>query len=81
VELHLIEDPEFEPSPFEREFGRHVAVSVPLEEFAALQGRLPAHGAVLIDPCARRPTGGSSSATRTDMFSKSSRRITTSHDP
>jgi hypothetical protein len=27
VELNLIEVPEFEPSPFEREFGRHVAVT------------------------------------------------------
>jgi catechol 2,3-dioxygenase-like lactoylglutathione lyase family enzyme len=55
VELHLIEDPEFEPSPFEREFGRHVAVTVPLAEFPALKGRLQARGATLIDPLRDTP--------------------------
>ena len=40
VELHLVEDPEFEPSPFEKEFGRHIAVAFPLAEFPALQERL-----------------------------------------
>ncbi len=55
VELHLIEDPEFEPSPFEREFGRHVAVTVPLDEFPALKERLQAHGATLIDPLRDTP--------------------------
>ena len=33
VELHLIEVPEFEPSSFEREFGRHVAVTFPAQSF------------------------------------------------
>jgi catechol 2,3-dioxygenase-like lactoylglutathione lyase family enzyme len=55
VELHLIEDPEFEPSRFEREFGRHVAVTVPLGEFLALKERLQAHGATLIDPLRDTP--------------------------
>lgn len=55
VELHLVEDPEFEPSPFEREFGRHIAVTVPLAEFPALQQRLTAHGASLIDPIRETP--------------------------
>ncbi len=55
VELHLIEDPEFEPSPFEREFGRHVAVTVPLAEFPALRERLQARGATLIDPLRETP--------------------------
>src|SRR5437588_12082214 len=53
-ELHIVEVPDFEPSPFEREFGRHVAIAVPLADFAALRGRLVAHGAELIE--AERPT-------------------------
>jgi catechol 2,3-dioxygenase-like lactoylglutathione lyase family enzyme len=53
-ELHLVEVPDFEPSPFEREYGRHIALSCPLREFAALKERLQAHGAELIAP--DRPT-------------------------
>ena len=53
-ELHLVEVPDFEPSPFEREYGRHVAVSVPRAEFDALKRRLVAHGAEVIEPL--RPT-------------------------
>jgi catechol 2,3-dioxygenase-like lactoylglutathione lyase family enzyme len=55
VELHLIEDLEYEPSRFEREFGRHVAVTVPLAEFPALKERLQARGATLIDPLRDTP--------------------------
>jgi catechol 2,3-dioxygenase-like lactoylglutathione lyase family enzyme len=55
VELHLVEDPEFEPSPFEQEFGRHVAVTFPLAGFAALRERLIARGATLIDPIRETP--------------------------
>jgi catechol 2,3-dioxygenase-like lactoylglutathione lyase family enzyme len=55
VELHLIEDPEYEPSPFDREFGRHVAVTVPLAEFPAIKERLQARGATLIDPLRETP--------------------------
>jgi catechol 2,3-dioxygenase-like lactoylglutathione lyase family enzyme len=55
VELHLVEEPEFEPSPFEKEFGRHIAVSFPLAEFPALQERLIARGATLIDPIRETP--------------------------
>jgi len=53
-ELHLVEVTGFEPSPFEAEFGRHVAVAVPRIEFDALKRRLVAHGATLIEP--ERPT-------------------------
>jgi catechol 2,3-dioxygenase-like lactoylglutathione lyase family enzyme len=53
-ELHLVEVAGFAPSPFEAEFGRHVAVAVPLADFDALKRRLRAHGATLIDP--QRPT-------------------------
>jgi catechol 2,3-dioxygenase-like lactoylglutathione lyase family enzyme len=55
VELHLVEDLEFETSRFERKFGRHVAVTFPLAEFPALQERLIAHGASLIDPIRETP--------------------------
>jgi len=53
-ELHLLEVPDFEASPFEKEFGRHVALSYPVSEFAALKQRLVERGAELIEPL--RPT-------------------------
>jgi catechol 2,3-dioxygenase-like lactoylglutathione lyase family enzyme len=53
-ELHLVEVPDFEPSPFDREFGRHVAFSHPRDDFAGLKERLTQHGAELIAP--ERPT-------------------------
>ena len=53
-ELHLIEVADFKPSPFEAEFGRHVALAVPLAEFDALKHRLIVHGATIIEP--ERPT-------------------------
>jgi catechol 2,3-dioxygenase-like lactoylglutathione lyase family enzyme len=49
-ELHMVEVPDFEPSPFEREYGRHIAVSVPRSAFASLKARLAARGATLIEP-------------------------------
>jgi catechol 2,3-dioxygenase-like lactoylglutathione lyase family enzyme len=53
-ELHLVEVPEFSPSAFEHEFGRHVALAVSHAEFELLKARLQEHGAKLIDP--ERPT-------------------------
>jgi catechol 2,3-dioxygenase-like lactoylglutathione lyase family enzyme len=53
-ELHLVEVAGFEPSPFEAEFGRHVAVAFPQSEFDALKQRLKNLGATLIEP--ERPT-------------------------
>ena len=53
-ELHLVEVAGFAPSPFEAEFGRHVALSFPEREFDDLKRRLLAHGATLIEP--ERPT-------------------------
>jgi len=53
-QLHLLQVPDFEPSPFEREFGRHVAVFAPGSEFPALKTRLAERGAELINP--ERPT-------------------------
>jgi len=55
VELHLIEDKTFEPSPFEQEFGRHIAITFPLGEFPYLKERLQAQGAALIEPLRETP--------------------------
>jgi catechol 2,3-dioxygenase-like lactoylglutathione lyase family enzyme len=53
-ELHLIELPDFEPSPFEREYGRHIAITHPRAGFDALKRRLIEAGAELVEP--ERPT-------------------------
>lgn len=53
-ELHLLEVPEFAPSAYEREFGRHVAFAVPAAAFPALKERLLREGAELFPP--ERPT-------------------------
>ncbi len=55
MELHLIEDPEFEPSRFEKEFGRHIAITFALAEFPILKDRLQARGATLIEPLRETP--------------------------
>jgi catechol 2,3-dioxygenase-like lactoylglutathione lyase family enzyme len=55
IELHLIEDPEFEPSRFEKEFGRHIAVTRALAEFPRLKERLQVQGATLIEPLRETP--------------------------
>jgi len=54
-ELQLIEVPEFEPSSFEREFGRHFAMTYSLSEFPQLKDRLVANGAQLIEPERKTP--------------------------
>jgi catechol 2,3-dioxygenase-like lactoylglutathione lyase family enzyme len=54
LELHLIEVAAFAPSPFEAEFGRHIALAVPRDEFDDLKRRLVQHGASLMEP--ERPT-------------------------
>jgi len=53
-QIHVFFVDGFEVSPFEQEFGRHVAVFHPLEDFAALRERLRQRGAELIEPL--RPT-------------------------
>src|SRR5689334_4431672 len=53
-ELHLVEVADFQPSPFEREYGRHVAVTYPHAGFAGLKQRLQQQGAELVAPL--RPT-------------------------
>jgi hypothetical protein len=53
-ELHVLHVEGFAISPFEGEFGRHVAVFHPRAQFADLQQRLTAAGAAIIPPL--RPT-------------------------
>jgi catechol 2,3-dioxygenase-like lactoylglutathione lyase family enzyme len=53
-EMHIFYVEGFSVSPFENEFGRHVAVFHPLAEFGALKGRLEGEGAQLFLPL--RPT-------------------------
>ena len=36
-EIHILEVPDFEPSAFEREFGRHVALSYPVSDYPELK--------------------------------------------
>jgi catechol 2,3-dioxygenase-like lactoylglutathione lyase family enzyme len=47
-ELHLVQVPDFEPSPFEREYGRHLAVSYPRAGFDDLEKRLNDHEAEVL---------------------------------
>ena len=53
-EMHVFFVEGFAVSPFEAEFGRHVAVFHPLADFPALRQRLLDAGAELIEPL--RPT-------------------------
>ena len=54
-ELHLVEVPDYQPSPFDREYGRHVAVFCPGEGFDGLKERLRREGAELIAPIRETP--------------------------
>jgi catechol 2,3-dioxygenase-like lactoylglutathione lyase family enzyme len=54
-ELHLVYVEDFEPSPFEKEFGRHIAITYPKRGFVDLKRRLAEHGATLIDPLRETP--------------------------
>lgn len=54
-ELHILHVPDFEPSPFEREFGRHIAIEYPANGFPDLKDRLLKHGAKIIDPIRETP--------------------------
>lgn len=53
-EIHVIYTEGFTPSPFELEFGRHVALFHPLADFPALKQRLVQEGAEIVAPA--RPT-------------------------
>ena len=54
-EMHVFFVEGFEVSPFEREFGRHIAVFWPLTGFEALKAALVAHGAELVAPLRTTP--------------------------
>jgi catechol 2,3-dioxygenase-like lactoylglutathione lyase family enzyme len=54
-EMHVLFVEGFEVSPFEGEFGRHVALFHPLAGFPALKERLLAEGAELIDELRATP--------------------------
>ena len=54
-QMHVFEVDNFVVSPFEHEFGRHVAVFYPRAEFEALKERLVARGAELIEPLRATP--------------------------
>ena len=53
-QIHVVHVEGFEVSPFEGEFGRHVAVFYPRPQFEGLKQRLQQEGADLFEPL--RPT-------------------------
>lgn len=54
-QIHVFYVEGFEVSPFEAEFGRHVAVFYPRTEFDRLKQTLLEHGAELIEPLRATP--------------------------
>lgn len=54
-QIHVVYVEGFEVSPFEGEFGRHVAVYYPRPQFEGLRQRLRQHGADLIEPLRATP--------------------------
>src|SRR5579872_5489083 len=54
-ELHLVEVADFEPSPFEREFGRHIALSFPQASLPRLKDELAQRGVEVIPPIRETP--------------------------
>ena len=55
-ELHIVEAKDFEIPPYEREFGRHMAIDLPASEFEPLKTRLMEHGAEIIAPIRETPS-------------------------
>jgi predicted enzyme related to lactoylglutathione lyase len=53
-EIHVIHVPDFDPSEFEQEFGRHVAFVHDGGDMDALEAKVVAHGGVIVPP--RRTT-------------------------
>jgi catechol 2,3-dioxygenase-like lactoylglutathione lyase family enzyme len=49
-QLHIVYVADFAISPFEGEFGRHIAISFPAPQMMALRERLAAAGAQVMDP-------------------------------
>ena len=54
-QIHVFYVAGFEVSPFEGEFGRHVALFVPPATFDGVRQRLQQHGAELIEPLRATP--------------------------
>jgi hypothetical protein len=54
-QLHVFYVEGFEVSPFENEFGRHVALFYPLEQFDRLRQRLQQRGAEIFAPLRATP--------------------------
>ena len=54
-EMHVFYVEDFAVSPFESEFGRHVAVFHPLADFAGLKPRLLEQGAEILEPLRATP--------------------------
>lgn len=54
-EIHVLFVERFVVSPFEAEFGRHVALFHPRDEFPALRQRITEAGGELIDPLRSTP--------------------------
>jgi catechol 2,3-dioxygenase-like lactoylglutathione lyase family enzyme len=54
-EMHVLHVSPFTISPFEAEYGRHVAVFHPKQDFAALKARLIEEGAEVIAPIRATP--------------------------
>jgi catechol 2,3-dioxygenase-like lactoylglutathione lyase family enzyme len=54
-EFHVVFVDDFVAGPFEREFGRHIALYRPLADFAALKQRLIDQGAEVIEPLRTTP--------------------------
>src|ERR1700752_3759408 len=54
-QIHVFYVAGFEVSPFEQEFGRHVAVFYPRARFDALKMRLRERGAELVEPLRATP--------------------------
>src|SRR4051812_17153697 len=54
-ELHVLFVEAFDVSPFEGEFGRHVALFHPVADFPSLKARLAREGAALIAPLRATP--------------------------
>jgi catechol 2,3-dioxygenase-like lactoylglutathione lyase family enzyme len=54
-ELHLVQISDFAPSPFEREYGRHIAIRYPGAGFSDLKDRLRRLGAEVVAPLRETP--------------------------
>lgn len=54
-ELHVFFVEGFEVSPFEAEFGRHVALFHPLDDVAAVRQRISEAGGALVEPLRATP--------------------------